>query len=169
VRPGPAAAGTGLRGYCLAIAIWSRSSGVIRWSRSSAAASRSIWTQFTSPVNSLLRGPVVLRHHRAALHADVAGVVGGEDHRRGSGHPALADPVAVQEQRDVAALAEPAAVIGELHPHLMLPGRYHPVALDVEALHAEQVVAVPGLPVLGVQAPAADAAALGDDDPLGAG
>src|SRR5215203_1693144 len=44
-------------GHCLAMAMWSRSSGVIRWSASAASSSRSIWTQLTSPVNSLPRGP----------------------------------------------------------------------------------------------------------------
>jgi hypothetical protein len=61
------------------------------------------------------------------------------------------------------------AVIGELHPHLMPPRWELAVGLDVEALDAEQVVAVLGHAVMGVEAPAADAAALGDDHPLGAG
>jgi len=43
--------------YCLAIATRSRSSAVIRWSRSSAASSMSIWTQRTRPVNALSLGP----------------------------------------------------------------------------------------------------------------
>jgi hypothetical protein len=51
----------------------------------------------------------------------------------------------------------------------MLARRDGLVARDIEALDAEQVVAVLRLPVLGVQAPAADAAALSDDHPLGAG
>ena len=40
--------------------------------------------------------------------------------------------------------------------------------LDVEALEAEQVVAVLEASVLGVQGPAAECAALGDDDAVGA-
>jgi hypothetical protein len=45
------------RGYCLAMAMWSRSSGVIRWSRSSAASPRSIWTQRIRPLKRLSPGP----------------------------------------------------------------------------------------------------------------
>ena len=44
-------------GYCLAMATRRRYYGVIRWSASAASSPRSIWTQFTSPVNSLPRGP----------------------------------------------------------------------------------------------------------------
>ena len=36
--------------------------------------------------------------------------------------PALADLLAVEVERDRAALAQPAAVVGELHPHLVLAG-----------------------------------------------
>jgi hypothetical protein len=43
--------------YCRAMAIRRRSSGVRKWSASAASSPRSIWTQFTSPVNSLPRGP----------------------------------------------------------------------------------------------------------------
>ena len=43
--------------YCRAIATRRRSSGPIRWSTSSAAASMSICTQRTVPVNSLSFGP----------------------------------------------------------------------------------------------------------------
>jgi hypothetical protein len=43
--------------YCRAMAIRRRSSGVIRWSTSSAASSMSSWTQRTRPVNLLPRGP----------------------------------------------------------------------------------------------------------------
>ena len=44
----------GAPGYCRAIAICIRSSGVIRWSRSSASSSTSICTQRTRPVNALV-------------------------------------------------------------------------------------------------------------------
>jgi hypothetical protein len=43
--------------HCRAIAIRSRSSGVIRWSRSSAASSMSSWTHLMRPVNRLSLGP----------------------------------------------------------------------------------------------------------------
>ncbi len=46
----------GCAGYCRAIAICIRSSGVIRWSRSSAASSTSICTQRTRPEKALSWG-----------------------------------------------------------------------------------------------------------------
>ena len=48
----------------------------------------------------------------------------------------------VHEQLDVAALAEPAAVVGEFHPHLMLAGRHRVGAVDRELLNSESVVAI---------------------------
>ena len=66
----------------------------------------------------------------------------------------------------VAALAEPGPGVVELHAHLVGAGGHLAVAVDVEALDAEEVVAVARLAVLQVEAPAADAAALGDDHAL---
>jgi hypothetical protein len=63
----------------------------------------------------------------------------------------------------VAALAGPGAGVVELHADLVGARRHLGVAVDVEALDAEEVVAVAWLAVLQVEAPAADAAALGDD------
>ena len=57
----------------------------------------------------------------ALLGADVAGVVGGEDHCGGGVDVSLAGLGAVDVQRDGAALAEAAAVVAELHPHLVVP------------------------------------------------
>jgi hypothetical protein len=57
VRMGPVVAGLIRLDYCLAMAMWSRSSASMKWSASSASSPRSICTQFTSPVNSLPRGP----------------------------------------------------------------------------------------------------------------
>jgi len=44
-------------GYWRAMAIRRRSSGVMRWSASSASSPRSIWTQRTRPVKALSLGP----------------------------------------------------------------------------------------------------------------
>ena len=82
---------------------------------------------------------------------------------------ALADLLAVDVERHRAALAEAAAGVGELHAHLVLARGQRAGRLDVEVLHAEQVVAVLELAALRVEAPAADVAALGDDHALGAG
>ena len=101
--------------------------------------------------------------------ADVAGLVGGEGHRLGLLDPALADGLAVVVQRDVAALGQTAAVVGELHPHLVLARGNRLVGGDEVVLDAEEVVAVLQLALVRVQRPAADAAALGDDHAGGAG
>ena len=76
--------------------------------------------------------------------------------------------LAVDEERDVAALAEAATVVGELHPHLVLPAGIVPVAIDLEPLQAEEVVAVRRLAVRDVEREAAERAALGDDHAFGA-
>ena len=75
---------------------------------------------------------------------------------------------AVDVQLDVAALGETAAVVGELHPHLVRARRDRGIAFDLEALEAEQVVAVRRAPIFGVEAPAGEGAALGDDHAVGA-
>ena len=61
------------------------------------------------------RSPAILTH--------VTPIVGGEDHRLRHWDGAFADFFAVDKKRDAAALAQPTAVIGELHAHLMLAGR----------------------------------------------
>ena len=63
-------------GHCRAIATRSRSSGVIRWSTSSASSSRSICTQRTRPVKRAVRRAVVVADRRGAVAADVGGLVG---------------------------------------------------------------------------------------------
>ena len=71
---------------------------------------------------------------------------------------------AVDVEGDRAALGEAAAVVVELHPHLVVARGEVGVGVDLEVLDAEQVVAVGGLAVVDVERPAAEAAALGDDD-----
>ncbi len=154
--------------YCRAIAILSRSSGEIRWSTSSAASSMSICTQLDRAAEALALRRVVVRDRRRRVAADIAGLVGREDHRHGSFDPALADLLAVDVERDCSALAQAPSVVGELHPHLMRSCRNRRLALDVGALHAEEVVAVLRLAALRVEAPAGERAALGDDRSLGA-
>ena len=81
---------------------------------------------------------------------------------------ALADRLAVVVQGDVAALGQTAAVVGEFHPDLVLAGGDGLVGGDDVVLDAEEVVAVLQPALVGVERPAADAAALGDDDAVGA-
>ncbi len=84
-------------------------------------------------------------------------------------HPAFADFAAVDVECDRAALREAAAVIVELHPHLMRARRDRRGAFDRVAVHAVKVVAIFRLAALGVEAPAADDSAERDDDAFGPG
>ena len=103
---------------------------------------------------------VVVADRGGGVAADVSGLIGREDHRFGGLDPAVADPLAVDIEGDGAALAQAAAVVDELGPDLVLAGRDRLLVVDLEALEAEQVVAV-GRPaaVDGIQAPAAEGAA----------
>src|SRR6185369_5852635 len=103
--------------------------------------------------SALLRG-VVVADGRGRVRTDVARLVGREDQRNRSFDAALAGLGAVDEERDRAALAEAAAVVVELHAHLMGAGRNRGVALDVELSKAEKVVGVLRPAVLDVEAPA---------------
>ena len=68
-------------------------------------------------------GAVVVADRGGAVAADVGGLVGREQHRHGRVDPALTDLGAVDVEGDGAALAQPAAVVGELDAHLVLAGR----------------------------------------------
>jgi hypothetical protein len=52
---------------------------------------------------------------------------------------AFADWLAIDIERRGAALAETAAVVGELHPHLVAAGRQLPGRCHVEVLEARKV------------------------------
>ena len=73
---------------------------------------------------------------------------------------------AVVVEGDVAALGQPAAVVGELDPHLVLPAGQRLAGLGRELLHAEHVVDELRAAVLDVERPAAEPAALRDDHAL---
>ena len=89
----------------------------MKWSWSSSPTSS--WTQWILPVNRLVCGGVVGGDGGAGLVADVGGLVGGEDHRLGGSTRPVPTGVAVVVEGDVAALGQPAAVVGELHAHLV--------------------------------------------------
>jgi hypothetical protein len=65
---------------------------------------------------------VLVRHRCAVLRADARGLVAGEDERLRALDPAAADRVLVDVEDGLAALAEPAAVVGELRADLVGPG-----------------------------------------------
>ena len=129
----------------------------------------SIWTQCDAAGELGRPWAVVVADRRGAVGADVGGLVGREDHRHGHLDPARRRPLSPSTKSvDVAALAESAAVVGELHPHLVLARRDRLVAVDLEPLEAEEVVAVGRPALVEVEAPAAEGAALGDDHARGA-
>ena len=110
-----------LRSYCRAIAIVKRSSG------DDQVVVVVLLQVDLDPVHLaaelVAARAVVRRHRRAVLLADVAGLVAREGHRHGLLDAALADRLAVHEERHAAALGQAAAVVLELHPHLVLAGR----------------------------------------------
>src|SRR5436190_18281349 len=75
---------------------------------------------------------VVLADRGAGVVADIAGLVGGVDHRHGASDPALANSVGVDVESGDAAFAEATAVVAELHPYLVLAGGNGDVGPDVE-------------------------------------
>src|SRR4029078_12494533 len=79
----------------------------------------------------------------------------------------LPDGRAVEVEGDRAALREPAAVVRELHPDLVLSGGDRGLAIDLELLETEQVVAVGRAAILRVDGPAAERSALRDHDAVG--
>src|SRR5258708_21703188 len=104
---------------------------------------------------------VVLGDRGAAVLADVAAVVGGEDHRLRHWDGSFADLLAVDIERHLSALAEAAAGVGKLHAYLVLPRRQRTRGFNVEVIHSRHVIAILELAVLCVEAPAADVRALG--------
>src|SRR6185436_20497421 len=82
-------------------------------------------------------GAVVRRNRRSGFLPDVAGLVAREDHRRGHLDTPFSVLLAVNVERDRAALGQAAAVVLELHAELMLAGREGLAALGEEAPDAE--------------------------------
>src|SRR5207302_9816724 len=81
--------------------------------------------------------------------------------------PPFADLLAINVQADGSPLTEATAVVGELHPHLVLACGQWRGCSDVVVQYADGVVAVLQLALMRVEAPAAHVAALGDNDAAG--
>src|ERR1700746_479465 len=118
-------------------------------------------TPLTVPLKAFAPGAVVLGHGGAAVLADVAAVVGGEDHRLGHWDDPFADLLAVDVERHVSALTEAAAGVGKLHADLVLARRQCPRGFNIKVIPPRHVVAIFELAVLGIEAPAADVGTLG--------
>jgi hypothetical protein len=111
----------------------------------------------------------VVRGHRGArILTDIAAIIGGEDHRLRHGDVAFAGRFSVHKQGHLAALAEAAAGVSELHAHLVLAREERARGLDEVVVHASHVVAVFELAVFRVEAPTTDVRTLGYDYALGA-
>ena len=89
------------------------------------------------PTELAVRGPVVVAHGSRGVASHVGGLVGREDHGYRRLDVALPCLLAVDVERDRAALAEPTAVIGELHPQLVLAGWNGILAVHLELLQPE--------------------------------
>src|SRR5215470_6575 len=111
---------------------------------------------------------VIVADWRGAVAADIRRLVHREQKGLRSLEPTLPDLAPVEVQRHHPALPQPATVVAELHPHLMLARPDRLPARHLHTLQAEQVVAVHRPAVLEVQAPAAERAALRDDHPFSA-
>ena len=83
--------------------------------------------------------PVVGRDRSAGVLADIAAVVGREDVRQRRVDVAFSDLLAVGVERDLAALAQAAAGVGELHPDLMSPAGIGVVASIMKCLKPPQL------------------------------
>src|SRR4029077_4383620 len=99
---------------------------------------------------------IILRDGRSRIAANVAAIVGREDHCGRGRNLACAHLLAVDVEGCGPAFAETATRVGELHPYLVIARRQGIACLDIEMLHAKQVVAVFQLAALHVEAPAAD-------------
>ena len=109
---------------------------------------------------------VVGRDRRAALAADVCRLVGGKYHGDGLLNASFAHLPAVVVERDLAALGQAAAVVGKLHPHLVLARWDCLACLHREGLETEEVVSELCLSSFGIKAQTAKGTALGDHDAL---
>src|SRR3954451_8193736 len=105
----------------------------------------------------------------AAIHTDVAAVIGGEDHRLRHWDRPIADRLAIDVERYLSALPESTAGVHELHAYLMLASGQRFRRLDVIVIHSSDVVAVLELAILRIETPAANVGASGYYHSLGAG
>src|SRR5262245_35849571 len=110
---------------------------------------------------------VIVGHRRPAVVADVARLL-AERERLRTLDASLAALCSIDEQRELAAFGNTAAVVRELEANLMVSRRQAAAAFDEGLLQAEEVVADLRFAVLHVDAQAAGHAAQGDDDPFGA-
>ena len=98
---------------------------------------------------------------------NIEGFVGRKDERFGLLNPTLTHLVAIQIQAQATTLGDAIAVVGKLHAHLMTAIRDH-LPLHNGGREAKEVVGVAKLARLGIERPAANAAANSNDHAIGA-
>src|SRR5450631_1023910 len=91
---------------------------------------------FDATVECVAMRSIVLGNRSAGVLADIAAIVGREDHRQGHRNDSFTDLLAIGVQSHFAALSKPTAVVRELHAHLVISSGYRGRALDIEILHA---------------------------------
>ena len=102
------------------------------------------------PVNAAVRRTIVVADRGRGVAPHVGRLVRREEHRDGPVDTTLADPPRRHRASTVPPLPT-AAVVGELHPHLVLARRDRLVTVDLELLQPEEVVTVGRLSVLRVE------------------
>src|SRR5580692_4211479 len=107
------------------------------------------------------------RYRRAALDADVGRLVGRENRWNGPVDATLAHGFPIDEERYISTFGEAAAVVGELHPYLMLARRKHLRGSYDELLKPEEVVDVCELPVFDIEHPSTADPALRQNHSVG--
>src|ERR1700731_808945 len=124
------------------------------------------------PVNfaaeSVAAWAVIRRDRRTFILADVAGLIAGVDHRDRHVQAAFAVFLAVHVQRDGTPFGQAAAVILELHAHLVFASGNRPCSLNEIYLPPREFVVVLELPIFGEGPQAFGAAPWGDEDARGA-
>src|ERR1700742_2456844 len=95
--------------------------------------------------------PVVRGYGRPGVRPRVTGFVCGESHRLRLLDSSCADGLPVAIEGDGTPFAETAAVVTELHPHLMIAGRDGLIGGDEVVLDSEEVVAVLQHAMVGIQ------------------
>src|SRR5688572_12343809 len=107
-----------------------------------------------------LLGAQVTGDRSCRVGPDVRGLVGGEKHGHGRIDPSLAHSTPVDKELDVSTLAQAPAVIAELDTDLMFAAGEGFLAVDLELLESEEVVAEGRLAVLGVERKATEGPSL---------
>src|SRR5512139_960938 len=113
------------------------------------------------------RDPIVFNNRRLSVLTHIGTLLYREYHTLRVFDPALGNFVAIDEERPRTALADAAAIIGELITDSRLADRHALLGSNGKALQTKEIVSIGRLAVLQIETPAAEPACLGEDYPLG--